>query len=239
MVSSEGDGQRERLGTVGGMTTKSESPWLDPLIARYVAARATPPDDVLRDLAERTAEATGQLAIMQISPDQGALLSLLTGLVGATHAVEIGTFTGYSSISIARALAPGGSLLCCDVSEEWTAIAREHWERAGLTDRIELRIAPAIETLRALPSGTTFDLAFIDADKPSYLAYYEALLPMMRANGLILVDNTLWSGRVADGTTDDKDTVALREFNDRVAADDRVESYILPIADGLTLIRIR
>ncbi|HEY3483935.1 MAG TPA: class I SAM-dependent methyltransferase [Ilumatobacteraceae bacterium] len=221
------------------MTTKSESPWLDPAIARYVAARTTPPDDVLRDLAERTVEATGQRALMQISPDQGALLALLTRLVGAKHAVEIGTFTGYSSISIARALAPGGSLLCCDVSEEWTAIAREHWERAGLTDRIELRIAPAIETLRALPSGTSFDLAFIDADKPSYLAYYEALMPMLRTNGLILVDNTLWSGRVADGTTDDVDTVALREFNDHVASDDRVESYILPLADGLTLIRIR
>ena len=130
-------------------------------------------------------------------------------------------------------------MLCCDVSEEWTSIAREHWERAGLTDRIELRIAPAIETLRALPQGTSFDLAFIDADKPSYLAYYDALLPLMRANGLILVDNTLWFGRVADATNDDDDTIALREFNDRVASDDRVESYILPLADGLTLIRVR
>ena len=189
-------------------------------------------------LQARTAE-LGRAAGMQIGADQGALLTLLTRLVGATSAVEVGTFTGYSSISIARGLAPGGRLLCCDVSEEFTALAREAWAEAGLTDVIELRIAPAIETLRALPDDPTIDLVFIDADKGGYASYFEELLPRVRPGGLLLVDNTLWSGRVVDDTADDADTVAIKAFNDAVAADDRVESYLLPIGDGLTLIRKR
>jgi caffeoyl-CoA O-methyltransferase len=224
------------------MTPKSESPWLDPTIARYVAARATPPDAVLADLARETVEATGDRAGMQISPDQGALLSLMTRLVGAKRAVEVGTFTGYSSICIARALAPGGTLLCCDVSEHWTSIARRAWERADLSDRIELRLAPALDTLTALPldvpTDEMIDLAFIDADKGRYQAYYEELLVRLRPGGLICADNTLWSGAVTQ-RTDDADTLALQQFNDHVAADPRVESYILPVADGLTLIRKR
>lgn len=221
------------------MSPKSESPWLDPAIARYVAARTTQPGEILQDLAAETANATGDLAVMQISPDQGAFMSLLTGLVAAEHAVEVGTFTGYSAICVARALRPGGHLLCCDVSEEWTAIARRAWERAGLTDRIELRLAPALDTLRAMPTDDVIDIAFIDADKPNYLAYYDELLPRLRTGGLLCADNTLWSGAVVDPEARDDNTVALREFNDRVAADERVESYIVPIADGLTLVRKR
>jgi caffeoyl-CoA O-methyltransferase len=220
------------------MSSKSESPWLDPVIARYVAARTEAPDEVLADLIRETSEATGDRAGMQIAPDQGALLSLLVRLVGVQQAVEVGTFTGYSSICIARALAPGGSLLCCDVSEHWTDIARRAWDRAGVADRIELRLAPALDTLGALPADHAIDFAFIDADKGRYLAYYSELLERLRPGGLICADNTLWSGAVAH-ETDDADTAALQEFNDHVAADTRVESYILPVADGLTLIRKR
>jgi len=211
---------------------------LAPAIADYIAERTAPPDDVLVRLQGRTAE-LGRAAGMQIGADQGALLTMLTRLVGARSAVEVGTFTGFSSISIARGLAPGGRLLCCDVSEQFTAIAREAWAEAGLGDVIELRLAPAIETLRALPAEATIDLAFIDADKGGYAAYYEELLPRVRPGGVLLVDNTLWSGRVVDDTAVDADTLAIKAFNDLVAADQRVESYLLPVGDGLTLIRKR
>ena len=207
-------------------------------IAAYIGAHAAGPDDVLRDLQRRTAE-LGRAAAMQVSSEEGALLTLLTRLVGAANAVEVGTFTGYSSVCIARGLAPGGHLLCCDVSEEYTALARDAWAAAGLDDRIELRIAPALDTLRALPTDAPIDLAFIDADKPSYTAYYDELVPRIRAGGVVLVDNTLWSGRVTDPAADDESTVAIRAFNDHVTADDRVESCILPVSDGLTLIRKR
>lgn len=221
------------------MAPKYESPWLDPAIARYVAERATQPDEILIDLADETVAAAGEVSMMQIAPDQGALMGLLARLIGARTAVEIGTFTGYSAICIARALGPQGHLLCCDVSEEWTSIARRAWERAGLADRIELRLGPALDTLRSLPVEPQFDLAFIDADKGGYLDYYEELIPRIRPNGLLCIDNTLWSGLVVDPTADDPSTVALRRLNDHVAADDRVESHILPIADGVTLVRIR
>jgi caffeoyl-CoA O-methyltransferase len=211
---------------------------LPPEIARYIAERTAPPDDVLAALQEQT-RSLGRAAGMQIGADQGALLTLLTRLVDATRAVEVGTFTGYSSICIARGLAPGGSLLCCDVSEEYTALARAAWADAGLTDVIELRIAPAIETLRTLPSDPVIDLIFIDADKGGYASYFDELVPRVRRNGLLLVDNTLWSGRVVDDAATDGDTAAIKAFNDMVAADDRVESYLLPIGDGLTLIRKR
>ena len=202
----------------------------------YVAARAPTPDDVLRDLAAETS-AMGGVSSMQIAPDQGAFMSLLARLVGVRFGVEVGTFTGYSSICLARALAPGGRLLCCDVSEDYTAIARKYWDRAGVSDRIDLRIAPAAETLAALPSEPAIDLAFVDADKTGYLGYWELIVPRLRPGGVLLVDNVLWSGRVVDPEENGVDTVALREFNDRVAADDRVESVLLPVADGLTLAR--
>ena len=151
--------------------------------------------------------------------------------------MEVGTFTGYSSICIARGLADGGRLVCCDVSEEWTAIAREHWEKAGVADRIELRIGPAAETLRALPAEPPIDLAFIDADKPGYRTYYEEIVARLRPNGLVLLDNVLWSGNVVDESDDSENTVAIRAVNDHVAADARVEAVMLPIADGLTIAR--
>jgi caffeoyl-CoA O-methyltransferase len=206
----------------------------------YLVAHATAVDDVQRDLIAET-DALGGVARMQVAPEQGALLTLLTGLVGATAAVEVGTFTGYSSLCIARGLTPGGTLLCCDVSEEWTAIARRAWARAGVEDRIDLRIGPAIDTLRSLDAATTFDLGFIDADKGGYLAYYEELVPRLRPNGLLLVDNTLWGGAVVEPASadDGDDTRALRAFNDHVADDERVESVLLPVADGLTAIRKR
>lgn len=201
----------------------------------YAAAHGTWPDDeVLADLRAET-RALGPPAGMQIGPDQGQLLTLLTRLVGARRAVEVGTFTGYSALCIARGLAEGGTLVCCDVNEEWTAIGRRAWERAGLADRIDLRIGPALETLRALPAGEVLDLAFIDADKPGYLGYWGELVPRVRPGGLLVVDNVLWSGRVADPSADDADTRALRAFNDAVAADDRVEVAVLPAFDGLTL----
>jgi len=205
----------------------------------YAVAHSTnPPDDVQRSLIERTHE-LGGVSMMQISPDQGAFMTLLTRLVGATFAVEVGTFTGYSSICIARGLAEGGRLLCCDVSEEWTAIAREHWDKAGVADRIDLEIGPAADTLRALPADPPIDVAFIDADKPGYMTYYDEIVPRLRPGGLVLLDNVLWSGNVADDAVQDENTQAIRAINDHVAADDRVEAVMLPIADGLTICRKR
>ena len=202
----------------------------------YVAAHAPQPDQVLRDLAADTA-AMGGVSSMQIAPDQGAFMGLLARLVGVRFAVEVGTFTGYSSICLARALSPGGQLLCCDVSEDYTAIARKYWERAGVADRIDLQIAPAAETLAGLPEDPSIDFAFIDADKTGYLGYWELIVPRLRPGGVLLVDNVLWSGKVVDAAADDADTVALRAFNDRVSRDERVEAVLLPVADGLTLAR--
>jgi len=211
--------------------------WIDDSIVAYIAERTSPqPDSALDELRAETSE-MGDVSIMQVSLEEGALLTILTRLAAASFAVEIGTFTGYSSICIARGLQPGGRLLCCDVSEEFTAVARRAWERAGVAERIELKVAPALETLRALPDGTTIDLAFIDADKPNYINYYNEVLPRLRSGGMILADNTLWSGRVADPAAEDNPNLAgIRQFNDTVAADVRVASYILPVSDGLTLI---
>jgi caffeoyl-CoA O-methyltransferase len=211
---------------------------LTPALYAYLLEHNPPEDDVLRDLARETA-ALGPIALMQVAREQGALLTLLTRILGAGRALEIGTFTGYSSICIARGLAPGGRLVCCDVSEEWTAIARRYWARAGLDDRIELRLGPALETLPALPADPPLDLVFIDADKPSYQAYYEAVLPRLAPNGLVVFDNVLWMGTVADPTNTDASTVAIRALNDYVAADPRVDAVMLPIADGITIVRRR
>jgi caffeoyl-CoA O-methyltransferase len=203
------------------------------LVDYAVAHGSWPEDPVLSDLRDETA-ALGPVASMQIGPDQGQLLTLLTLLVGANRAVELGTFTGYSSLCIARGLAAAGTLLCCDVSEAWTTMARKAWERAGVAERIELRIAPAIETLRSLPTGPTIDLAFIDADKGGYCDYWDELVPRVRPGGLLLADNVLWSGRVVQGDGDE-DVRSIRAFNDRVAADDRVDVVVLPAFDGLTV----
>ena len=177
---------------------------------------------------------------MQVADDQAALLSALVSAIRPTLAVEIGTFTGSSSLAIARALPvhpSAGRLLCCDVSDEWTAIARRHWEAAGVDDRIDLVIAPAIDTLRALPTDTVVDFAFIDADKTGYLAYYEQLVPRLSTHGLLAIDNVLWGGKVLDPSVDDADTVALRELNAWIVADNRVEVVMLSVGDGLTLVR--
>jgi caffeoyl-CoA O-methyltransferase len=196
------------------------------------------PDEVMRELRSDTA-ALGDAAGMQIGEDQGQLLTMLTRLVGARRAIEVGTFTGYSSLCIARGLADGGSLLCCDISEEWTAIARRAWAAAGLADRIELRIAPALDTVRSLPEKAEIDLVFIDADKPGYVDYWAELVPRIRPGGLLLADNVLWSGRISDPEDDDRNAAALRAFNDVVAADDRVEVVVLTAFDGLTIARRR
>jgi caffeoyl-CoA O-methyltransferase len=205
-------------------------------MADYVVAHSAPFDEVQRDLVEETA-ALGPPSGMQIGAEQGALLTLLCRAIGARRAVEVGTFTGMSSLCIARGLADGGSLLCCDINEEWTAIARRAWERAGLSDRITLRLAPALDTLRSLPAeDSPIDFAFLDADKGGYRAYAEELIPRLRPGGVLAVDNVLWSGRVLPSSGDDTaDTEHIRAFNDWLAADPRVDSVLLPVADGLTL----
>jgi caffeoyl-CoA O-methyltransferase len=167
------------------------------------------------------------------------LMTMLTRTSSARRAVEVGTFTGYSSLCIARGLPEDGKLLCCDTSEEWTSVARRYWERAGLRNKIELRLGPALDTLRALPEEPAVDLSFIDADKANYAHYYEELLKRTRPGGLILLDNVLWSGKVIDPSVRDEDTVALRHVNDLIAADGRVDSVMLPVRDGLTLVRKR
>jgi len=204
---------------------------------QYLLANGSRPDAVQQSLIDATA-ALGPVARMQIAPEQGAFMTFLARTLGVRNAVEVGTFTGYSALAIARGLAPGGRLLCCDVSENWTAIGRAHWQQAGVADRIELRIAPAIETLRALPREPTIDFAFIDADKGNYAAYYAEIIERLAPTGVLLVDNVLWSGRVVDASADDDDTRAIRAFNELVVADRRVESVMLPISDGLTLVRL-
>ena len=213
-------------------------PWIDPAIVEYVKARTSPADAALRWVTEQTA-ALGGFAQMQSGNDQVALMTILTQIAGVDLAVEVGTFTGTSSMAIARGLRTGGRLICCDVSEEWTRIAREGWRRAGVDERIELRIGPALGTLQAMPPDPVIDLAFVDADKPNYLAYIAELVPRLRPGGLLLIDNTIWYGRVVDLGETDENTVAIRAVNDFVAADSRLESVILSIGDGLTLCRKR
>ncbi|MGH3659689.1 MAG: O-methyltransferase [Micromonosporaceae bacterium] len=210
---------------------------MTPELKRYVVEHSMPIDEIARDLIDETYSRLPAQSTMQISSDQAGFLTLITKLVGVRHAVEVGTFTGYSSLAIARGLAEGGRLLCCDVSEEWTSIGRRYWKRAGVADRIELRIAPAIETLRGLPPDPYLDLAFIDADKEGYVSYWDELVPRMRPGGVILVDNTLWSGRVVDPAPGEATTDAIRAFNDHAASDDRVELVMLSISDGVTMAR--
>jgi caffeoyl-CoA O-methyltransferase len=213
---------------------------LTPELADYVRAASEPPDDVAADLIAETAELAernGWPATFQIAAEQGAFMQLLAAAVGARRAIEIGTFTGFSALCIARALPDDGSLLCLDVSDEYTAVARRYWERAGLAGRIELRIGDAHESLRALPTDPAFDLAFVDADKTGYADYIDELYPRMTANGLVLLDNTLRDGRVLDPRTDDDRAVV--ELNAALAADPRWETVLLPIADGLTFLRKR
>lgn len=204
----------------------------------YLAAHRTDQDSVLAELVAETQQ-LGGISAMQIAPDQGAFMTLLARAIDACFGIEVGTFTGYSAICLARGLRPGGRLLCCDVSEEWTGIARRYWERADVSDRIELRLGPALDTLRQLPREIQFDIAFIDADKQNYRSYYEEILIRLRPNGLMLLDNVLWMGQVVDATDNNPSTVAIRQLNDFIARDERVEAVMLPVADGLTLVRKR
>ncbi|GAA4694682.1 O-methyltransferase [Phytohabitans rumicis] len=201
----------------------------------YVVAHGTPPDPIVEDLIEETQRSLPGNAQMQVAPEQGAFLTLLAKLVETRNAVEVGTFTGLSSLSIARGMPSDGKLVCFDISDEWTSVARRYWARAGVDDRIELRIGPAAERLRELPDEPHLDLAFIDADKTGYLTYWAEIVPRMRPGGLIVVDNVLRDGRVL--APQEAGDVAIAEFNDFVVNDDRVDVVMLPIADGLTLAR--
>ena len=212
---------------------------INPEVSDYVLEHCTPADDLLRELAQETREALPDESEMQVSQDEGVLLTMLARLTGARRAVEVGVFTGYSSICIARGMAADGHLIACDVSEEWTSIARRYWKRAGLEDRIELRLGPALDTLRALPAEPVLDLAFIDADKGSYPHYYEELVTRLRPGGLLILDNVLLGGRVLDPASPNPSAQAMRQTNETVASDDRVESVMLPVRDGVTIARKR
>jgi caffeoyl-CoA O-methyltransferase len=205
-------------------------------ILDYVISHSTPPDAILDELRKETARRFPDWTVLQIGPEQGAFMTLLSLLIAPRRAVEVGTFTGYSSICLARGLAPGGSLLCCDVNADWTSLAREYWQKAGLADRIELRLGPGAETLRSLPADASLDLAFIDADKTGYAVYWDEIVPRTRAGGIILVDNTFLHGRIFDDDPD-PDARAIRDFNEHALADDRVELAMLSVGDGLIVAR--
>jgi predicted O-methyltransferase YrrM len=212
---------------------------IDPVVSDYLLTHCTPADDLLQELVVKTREATGDAAGMQISHDEGAFLTMLVRMVGARRAVEVGVFTGYSSICIARGLPEDGRLLACDVSDEWTSIARHYWELAGVADRIDLEIGPAIDTLRALPAESSIDIAFIDADKVNYPVYYEEIVQRLRPGGLVVLDNVFLGGRVLDPAYQEEHHLAMRRLNDLIVNDDRVDSVMLPVRDGVTLARKR
>jgi len=218
------------------MAPRAKFTALDVSLYEYLAAHRSADDAVVDELREETARLRGQSS-MQIAPDQGTLLRLLAAAIGARHAVEVGTFTGLSALSIARGLAPGGRLLCFDRSEEWTQIARRYWKKAGVADRIELHVGDAGPALKALPEEPPIDFAFIDADKRGYPVYWDEIVRRLRPGGLVAVDNVLWEGEVVDPSAHGEDVEAIRAFNEKVLADDRVESVMLAVADGLTLAR--
>ena len=209
---------------------------VSPQILDYVISHSSPPDAVLVELRKETARRFPEWTVLQIGAEQGTFMTLLSQLIAPRRAVEVGTFTGYSSICLARGLAPGGSLLCCDINADWTSLAREYWQKAGLADRIELRLGPAADTLHSLPPDASLDLAFIDADKTGYATYWDEIVPRTRAGGIILVDNTFLHGRIFDADPD-PDARAVRDFNEHALADDRVELAMLSVGDGLTFAR--
>ncbi|MEC8868337.1 MAG: class I SAM-dependent methyltransferase [Pseudomonadota bacterium] len=203
----------------------------------YLLQSGIQESSIAYELRVKTQEST-PWHMMQISPEQGAFMALLVRLIGAKKTIEVGTFTGYSALVVAEALPEDGRIIACDVSEEWTSIARDFWERAGLRNKIDLRLRPATETLDEIidqGGADSFDFAFIDADKANYDDYYERCLVLLRPGGLVGIDNVLWGGRVADDTANDDDTVAIRALNEKVRTDQRVSATILPIGDGLTL----
>jgi predicted O-methyltransferase YrrM len=207
------------------------APFLPEKIARYIHEHSVREPQILREL--RAATASVPYSGMQIGADQGQFMALLVQAIGARNCLEIGTYTGYSALAVALALPADGRVVCCDISEEWTAIARRFWDKAGVTHKIELRLGPALETLKELKGP--YDFAFIDADKGNYANYYEACLQLVRRGGIIAVDNTLWSGWVADPKRRDDDTRALRAFNDKLHRDERVSLSLLSLGDGVTL----
>ncbi len=209
---------------------------LDDVLHEYLMAHRTPDDAILLELRRETEDKFGRRAGMQIAADQGTLLGLLVAAIGARRVVEVGTFTGYSALCMARALPPEGQLIACDVSAEFTAVARRYWEKAGVAQRIDLRLGPAVETLRSLPQEAVFDFGFVDADKESYGVYYEEILERLRPGGLIALDNVFWGGSVSDPGSREPSTLAIRALNDRVANDGRVQSVMLAVSDGLTLV---
>jgi caffeoyl-CoA O-methyltransferase len=212
---------------------------LSPDLHQYLVQHGTPPDEILRDLIAETRAKLGGLSMMQIAPEQGAFMQLLVRLIGARQAIEVGTFTGYSALCIARGLPDDGKLVACDVSKEYTDVGRPFWKRAGVADRIDLRLAPALETLAALGPDGGYDFAFVDAVKTEYADYLEELVRLVRPGGLILVDNVLWNGAVIDESANDENTRAIRDFNSRVAKDERFDRVMLAVSDGLTLLRVR
>lgn len=212
---------------------------LTPKLYSYLLEHCSPIDGVLDELVTKTEEEAGLAAVMQVAQDQGSFLTMLVRIVGARQAVEIGTFTGYSSICIARGLAADGRLLCCDSSERWISIAREYWRLAGVEAKIDVGIGPALDTLNSLPAETRFDFAFVDADKENYRNYYEQLLVRMDSGGLILFDNVFWGGAVIDSEKSDAETDGIRLLNDALACDPRVEVVVLALGDGVTIARKR
>ena len=216
------------------VTRRSEQ--LSEELHDYLIAHSSPVDAVLADLAAETERRFPDYAGLQIGAEQGTFMTLLTRISGARRAIEVGTFTGYSSICIARGLADGGQLICCDVSEEWTSLARAYWGKAGVAWS-QLRLGPALDTLRALPAEVSFDLAFIDADKPGYIGYWDEIVPRITPGGIILVDNTFSHGRVIQDFEQGEAVRGIRDFNDHAVADARVELVMLPVGDGLTLAR--
>lgn len=220
------------------MTNRSIS--LTDSLYEYLLSVSLREPDLLRQLREETAALAE--ASMQIAPEQGQFMALLARLAGARRCLEVGVFTGYSSLAMALALPDDGRIVACDVSERWTDVARRHWAAAGVAHKVDLRLAPALETLQALlvaGEAGSFDFAFLDADKENYLRYYEFALELVRPGGLIVADNTLWSGRVVDPSNNAASTVALRQFNERLHGDERIDLSLVPVGDGLTLARKR
>jgi caffeoyl-CoA O-methyltransferase len=220
------------------MTGKST--FIDQDIQNYIVATTVRERDVMRQLREETSRMPN--AVMQIGPEQGALMQLLARLIGARRYLEVGVFTGYSALAVALALPDDGVVVACDVSEEYTAVARRYWKLGGVDQKVDLRIAPAIQTLDELiaqGAAGTFDMAFVDADKASVDAYYERCLILLRQGGLLLVDNVLWSGRVLDAADTDEDTLALRALNAKVGRDERVDASLVPMCDGILMARKR
>jgi len=231
---------RNTLNNATGKTMTSRTLPLDDQLHDYLVRHSVRESDTARRLREVTAPM--EMARMQIGPEQGQFMGLLVELTGARRILEIGTFTGYSALCMAKALGPEGQMICCDLSREWTDVGRPFWQEAGVAERIDLRIGPALKTLDAMIGDDhqeSFDMAFIDADKSNYLHYYERCLTLVRHGGLLMFDNTLWGGSVADDSAQDEDTVALRELNDALLADQRVSISLVPIGDGLTLARKR